>query len=161
MLLNPLLTLMKATPVASFTLLVLFWVPGSSLAIVVAFIMVLPIIFYNTYEGLCNIDRQLLEMAQVFRVSRWKKHRFIIFPSALPYLVSACSIGFGQAWKSGIAAEVIALPRDSIGINLYNAKVYLENADLLAWTVVIVLLSFAMEQAFIVVLKRLGLSAKG
>jgi len=160
MLLDPVISLMKATPVASITILILFWVPGPRLAVIISFMMVLPIIFYNVYEGMRSIDRKVMEMAEIFNVTLWKKHRFIIFPSLLPYLVSACSIGFGQAWKSGIAAEVIALPRDSIGINLYNAKVYLENAELLAWTVVIVLLSFAMEKAFILILNRLGFSER-
>jgi len=155
-LISPIISLMKATPVASITILILFWVSGPNLSVIISFLMVLPIIYANIYQGMLSIDRKLMEMAEVFSVSRWKKHRYIIVPSLLPYLVSACSVGFGQAWKSGIAAEVIALPRDSIGINLYNAKIYLENADLLAWTVIIVVLSFAMEQAFIILLNRIG-----
>ena len=155
--LAPVLSLMKATPVASVTILVLFWVPSSNLAVVIAFMMVLPIIYYNVYEGLHQVDKQLLEMAAVFRLSPWKRIRYLITPSVLPYFISACSVGFGQAWKSGIAAEVIALPRQSIGINLYNAKVYLSNADLLAWTVVIVLLSLAMEKTLLLLMARSGL----
>ncbi|MCL2497390.1 MAG: ABC transporter permease subunit [Symbiobacteriaceae bacterium] len=155
-LLNPPLSLMKATPVASFTILVLFWVPSSSLAVVISFMMVLPIVYYNLYEGWRQVDPKLLEMATVFRLGLWSRLRYIITPSILPYFVSAISIGFGQAWKSGIAAEVIALPRNSIGINLYNAKLYLANADLLAWTVVIVLLSYLLEQGLLHLIRWLS-----
>ena len=153
LLINPLLSLMKATPVASVTILVLFWIPGNNLSIVIAYMMVLPLIYYNVYEGLRQVDGLLLEMASVYRLGFLKRLRYIIIPSVKPFLLSACSISFGQAWKSGIAAEVIALPRDSIGINLYNAKVYLENADLLAWTVVIVLLSYIMEKTVLFALR--------
>lgn len=51
----------------------------------------------------------------------------------------------GLSWKSGVAAEVIGLPASSIGIHLYDAKVYLDVPGLLAWTVVIVALSVGLE----------------
>ena len=47
----------------------------------------------------------------------------------------------GLAWKSGVAAEYIAIPAASIGRRLYDAKINLKSADMLAWTVTIVLLS--------------------
>jgi len=153
---HPPIDLMKATPVASITILVLFWVPSHNLSVVISFMMVLPIVFHNVCEGLQQIDVELVEMATVFRFSLWKRLRHITFPSILPFLASACSIGFGQAWKSGIAAEVIALPRASIGMNLYNAKIFLQNADLLAWTLVIVFLSHLMEKSFLALLRRGG-----
>ena len=53
--------------------------------------------------------------------------------------------GLGFAWKSGIAAEVIALPALSVGKNLYDAKIYLERADLFAWTLAVILLSLGLE----------------
>ena len=150
----PPISLIKATPVASFTILALFWLPATNLSVLISFLMVLPIVFFNVQEGLKNVDRQLLDMAQVFQLSYWKKIRAIYIPSILPYFISACNIGLGQAWKSGIAAEVIALPSKSIGMNLYNAKVYLENADLLAWTAVIIILSLIMEQLFVWLVKH-------
>ena len=53
--------------------------------------------------------------------------------------------GLGFAWKSGIAAEVIALPALSVGKNLYDTKIYLERADLFAWTLAVILLSLGLE----------------
>ena len=59
-----------------------------------------------------------------------------------------------MSWKSGAAAEVIGLPEHSIGEHLYMAKIYLETADLFAWTLVIVLVSLAFERAFLALLRR-------
>ena len=61
---------------------------------------------------------------------------------------AAVTTGVGFAWKSGIAGEVIAIPKDAIGTQLYDAKVYLETTDLFAWTVVIVVLSVLIEKLF-------------
>ena len=65
----------------------------------------------------------------------------------VPALIAACVNGLGFAWKSGIAAEVIATPDLSVGKYLNDAKVYLETADLFAWTLTVILLSLALEKA--------------
>ena len=49
----------------------------------------------------------------------------------------------------GVAAEVIGITSGSIGEALYNAKILFSTAELLAWTVVIVLLSLAFERLFL------------
>ncbi len=68
-LLEPLAAAVKATPVASFIIIVLIWIPSRNLAFVISFLMVFPVIYANVLQGIMNTDRQLLEMAQVFRVT--------------------------------------------------------------------------------------------
>ena len=75
-----------------------------------------------------------------------RKLLFIYLPNVKPYLISACSIAVGMAWKAGVAAVVIGVVGDSIGERLYDAKIYFQNANLLAWTIVIILLSILMEK---------------
>ena len=55
-------------------------------------------------------------------------------------------LGCGLAWKAGIAAEVLALPKNAIGSGMYYSKLYLETADLFAWTVIVVIFSFFFEK---------------
>ena len=94
-------------------------------------------------------------MAAVFQMPRWKKLRFIYLPAVLPYLLSGCRIALGMGWKSGAAAEVIGLPEHSVGEHLYMAKIYLETADLFAWSLVIILVSAVSERVFLCLLSRL------
>ena len=74
-------------------------------------------------------------------------------------------MGLGFCWKAGVAGEVIAIPANAIGTQLYNAKVYLETGDLFAWTAVIILLSMALERCAVWLLdrgaKRLHLQKEG
>ena len=58
-------------------------------------------------------------------------------------------------WKAGVAAEVIGMIHGSIGRKLYDAKIYFQNADLLCWTVIIILLSVAGEKLFVFLLRKL------
>lgn len=148
-LLAPLVLVIKSIPVASFIIVALIWISSKNLAVFIAFLMCYPIMYTNVLQGLCNTSKKLLEMAELFRVSRWKKARYIYFPQTIGYYRSACSVSLGLCWKSGIAAEVIGLPDGSIGDRLYHAKIYLMTADLFAWTVVIILLSVGFEKIFL------------
>ena len=143
---RPLLGVLKSTPVASFIILALVWVKTTWLATVISFIMVLPLIYANVREGIDSADRQLLEMAQVFLLSRRKTFRYCYLPAILPFFLSAISSALGFAWKSGIAAEVLGRPARAIGSQIYDSKIYLETPDLFAWTLVVILLSVLLER---------------
>ena len=147
-LLEPVILLMKSIPVASFVILALIWIGSKQLSVFISFLVVFPIIYVNTIAGLESTDKKLLEMAQVFRVSTWKRIRFIYVPALLPYLISGCKVALG------IAAEVIGVPSSSIGEKLYMAKIYLSTADLFAWTFVIIVISALFEQLFLYLLKK-------
>jgi len=153
-LLQPLVQVVRSTPVASFIILALVWIDKPLLPVFISFLMVLPISWANLRAGLENTDRQLLEMAALFRVRRLDVWRRIYFPSLHPYLLSAATTGLGLAWKSGITAEVIAAPRLAVGSELQAAKVNLETADAFVWTLVVAILSMALEKLLLRMMKR-------
>ena len=116
--------------------------------------MVLPIVYFNVLEGMKSTDRKLLEMAEVFAIPWGRRMRYLYLPQVKPFLLSACRTALGISWKAGIAAEVIGIPDGSIGERLYEAKIYLDTADLFAWTLVIVLLSALFEKLFLWGMKK-------
>lgn len=145
-LLAPLVSAVRATPVVSFIILVILVTGTGRLALVISALMVVPVVYTNTLEGIGHRDRALLEMAQVFRVPLLRRLRAVDVPGVLPFVVAGCETGVGLAWKSGIAAEVIGLPTGSIGERMYQAKIFLSTPDLFAWTVVVVVLSVVFER---------------
>jgi len=161
-LLSPMLRLIKAVPVASFIILALFLLPSSkNLSVLISFLMVLPVIYTNVLQGIEATNEELLEMAEVFRVSFGKRIRYIYLPAVLPYFVSACSVGLGFCFKSGIAAEIIGLPQNSIGERLYDAKLSLNTEELFAWTAVIVLVSVIFEKVVMLLVTGLAKALAG
>ena len=153
-LLAPVMQLVKATPVASFIILALVWVSGSSLSVLISFLMVLPVLYGAVRTGIGSADVQLLEMAKVFRLPLGRRLRAIWLPAVLPAFRQGCSVALGICWKSGVAAEVIGLPDGSIGDALYRAKITLSTGELFAWTFVIILLSAVFEKLFLALLDR-------
>lgn len=152
-LLYPLITVIKSIPVASFVILALLWVSSGNLSVFISFLMAFPIVFQNLREGIRSTDHKLLEMADVFQIRFWKRFRYLYFPSMLPFISSAISLSAGLCWKSGIAAEVIGLPKFSIGSALYSAKIFLNTSEMFAWTFVIVGISLLSERAVLRLLK--------
>lgn len=148
-LLSPLVAVVKAVPVVSFIILALIFLSSENLSLLISGLMVFPPVYLNLLEGIEHADRQLLEMAKVFRVPFSRQLRGIYLPAVLPYFRSAVSLGLGLCWKSGAAAEVIGLPAGSVGEALYTAKVYFQTGDLFAWTAVIVAVSVLSEKLFL------------
>lgn len=149
------MSVIKATPVASFIIIALIWINSKNLSILIAFLMVLPIIFTNTVKGIEEVDKQLIEMTVLFRVSKFKKLRYIYMPEVMPYFVSAATVSLGLCWKAGIAAEVIGIPTGSIGEKLYQAKIFLNTGELFAITIVIILISVVFERVFLFILRNI------
>lgn len=154
--LAPIVSLMKSIPVASFIILALIWIGSKNLAMLVSFLIVFPVMYVNTTAGLESTDPKLMEMARVFRIPLYRRIRYIYRPTLIPFLISACKVTIGMSWKSGIAAEVIGVPTSSIGEKLYLSKIYLDTADLLAWTFIIIAVSVSFEKIFLTVLRRFG-----
>ena len=149
-LLRPYVLAIKAVPVASFIILALIWMRTSALPLFISFLMVFPILYTNVLAGLRSADGQLLEMARAWR----RQLHSILLPAVEPFLLAGCAAALGMSWKAGVAAEVIGVVAGSLGERLYDAKIYLQTADLLAWTVVIVALSALFERLVLALLRR-------
>ena len=155
-LLSPLRSIIKATPVTSFIVLLLLYISPVRTPVAVAFLMVTPIAWANVAKGVTSTDPQLIEMAKVFRFGRARTLGSVYIPSVLPHFLTAATTGFGFAWKSCVAAEVIAMSRNSIGKAIYESKLYLETSELFAWTAAIILISMVLEAILVKGIGRLA-----
>ncbi len=155
-LLYPVITIIKSTPVASFIVLVILFMGRNIVPTFITVLMVFPIVWSNVYRGIKNTSVELREVCKVYSISKGKRFKSLYFPSVMPYFISAVLSGIGLGWKAGIAAEVLCnLPR-SIGGNLYEAKLYIETADMFAWTVTVIIMSLLLELLVSKLIKRLS-----
>ena len=145
-LISPIMKIIKATPVASFILVLWFLIGSESVPVAIALLMVAPIIWQNLIDGFASIDNTLDEVCSVFQVSYLKKLKILIVPTLLNFLLPALVSACGLAWKSGIAAEIITYTENSLGRDILNAKNYFESAEMFALTIVVILLSILIEK---------------
>lgn len=149
---SPVLHIVRAVPVASFIILALVWIKSAYLSVFISFLMVTPMIWSSVESGIESIDKKYLEMARIFKIGAFKTLFGVKLPFVMPSFIAAGANALGFAWKSGIAAEVICRPVNSLGRLLQDAKLYLETPVVFALTAVVVLLSLMLE----IIIKRLA-----
>lgn len=151
--LKPPVQLMKTLPMTSFIILLLIWFGSKNVAVFISFIVTFPMIYTSVVTGVKQVDKQLLEMADVFGVSLWRRIKGIYIPKLLPFVEAGVKTAMGMCWKAGVSAEVIGLVRYSVGEQLYYSKLYLLTAELFAWSIVVVVISMLFELLFIKILR--------
>ena len=153
-LIAPAMTALQATPVASFTILVLIWLDRDYVPVLICTIMGLPLVWNGVSAGIRMTDPKLLEMARVYRLSRLVILRRIYIPSVNSFFRTACISALGLGWKAGIAAEVLTVPRSSIGRMISESKLYLLTEELFAWTLTVILLSLLLQKLMLLLMKE-------
>lgn len=144
----PIITVIRATPVASFIILAYLWFqPPDMLPAFIGGLIVLPVVWANLHEALGATDQGLLEMVRVFGFSPARKLKRVYLPAVMPAMAASCRTSVGLAWKAGVAAEILTVPLMSIGRVLSEAKTYLETVEMFAWTLTVILLSLLLELA--------------
>lgn len=142
---SPLISIIKATPVASFVILALIWLGNEMLPILICSLMALPLLWIAVSDGIRAISKEDISVAKIFNFKTAKTIKIIYIPTIAPYFISASKTAIGLAWKAGVAAEVIAHTPLSIGKSLSNARIYYEIPEVFAWTVLVIALSILIE----------------
>lgn len=145
----PFMLTARSVPVVSFIILAYLYMSASDIPLLIAFLIVVPVVYNNVLTGIKGEDRRLREMADVFRLSPARRLLYITLPSLKPHIISASKTGIGLAFKSGVAAEVITIAVGSIGERLYESKLFLETETLFAWTLLLVIVCYGFEWLFL------------
>ena len=143
--LTPVISIVKATPVVTFIVLLWISMSGNALTVFIAFLMVMPIMWQNILDGYDAVPEELNEVATVFEFSRLKRFKAVTLPCLLRFFFPALITSIGLAWKAEIAAEIIAYTKVSIGQYIYDAKINLYNDQVFAWIIVIAGFSILLE----------------
>ena len=147
LLLFPYMVTIRSVPVASFIVVAWVWLDAATLPGFISFLIVLPIVYNNLLAGLSARDRALDEMASVYRIPYFRRLLYILRPQLRPTLLSAAETAVGLAWKSGVAAEIICYPENSLGRLIYQARQNLyTSANVFALTLIVVVFSIILEK---------------
>ena len=155
----PALSFAKATPVACVVVLLLIWLGSARVSIAAVFLMALPGVYFSLVEGLAQVDKPLEQMFRLHGVRGWRLFCAHTWREVLPFVLSCAKAVIGMSWKAGVAAELIGMATGTVGERIYQAKLLIETADLLAWTVLVVAASWACERVLVWLLRASGPAA--
>jgi ABC-type nitrate/sulfonate/bicarbonate transport system permease component len=95
-----------ATPlVAVVPLLVLWFGIYLKAKIIVVFLFAVFPLLINTYQGVRECDKGMLEVAQSFRSTEWRTWQDVLLPFALPYIMAGIRLAIGRGLIGMIIAE--------------------------------------------------------
>lgn len=152
----PALSFVKATPVACVVVLLLIWLGSARVSIAAVFLMALPGVYFSLVEGLAQVNKPLEQMFRLHGVRGWRLFFAHTWREVLPFVLSCARAVIGMSWKAGVAAELIGMAAGTVGEHIYQAKLLIETADLLAWTVLVVAASWACERVLVWLLRASG-----
>ncbi|MBI4638778.1 MAG: ABC transporter permease [Candidatus Rokubacteria bacterium] len=151
------LAILNSTSVFVWIVISIIWFGLSNWApIFTTFMITLPVVASNIVEGVQNVDRRLLEMGDVYRLSGRQKFTAIVVPSTLPYLVAGMKVGFGLALKVSVVAEIFGVT-SGIGYIMNYSREILATQMVFVWAVVMILVMLATDKLiFDAMSRRLG-----
>ena len=132
------LAVLNSTSVFVWIVISIIWFGLSNWApIFTTFMITLPVVASNLVEGVAGVDRRLLEMGDVYRLSGWQKFTAIVVPSTLPYLVAGMKVGFGLALKVSVVAEIFGVT-SGIGYVMNYSREILATQMVFVWALVMI-----------------------
>jgi nitrate/nitrite transport system permease protein len=114
---NPIIQVFKpVSPLVWLPIALAIFNAAEPSAIFVIFITSLWSTIINTAEGVSNVPKDYLEVAQVLEMPRWKQLVKVILPASLPYIFTGLRISLGIAWLVIVAVEMLT---GGIGIGFF------------------------------------------
>jgi NitT/TauT family transport system permease protein len=144
-LLNPYLNALNALPkVALAPLFVLWFGLGISSKIALAAVLVLFLVFLNTFSGVRQVDQDLIDGARLMKATRTQVIRKVILPSALSWLFAGLRVSVPYALIGAVLGEMIASNR-GLGYLVQFSGAQFDSAGVFAVLIVIALLAMALN----------------
>ncbi|MFP3860914.1 MAG: ABC transporter permease [Bacteroidales bacterium] len=153
--LNPILVTIRSTPVISLILLALIWFDVNQVPVFIALLTMFPFICTNIIDGIRNVEKDLIEMAKVYKVKSNRIIKDIYLPGISPFIFSGVSSAMGFGWRAIIIGEVLSQPKYGIGTFMQNAQTYLLVDKVIGWTIIAILLSYMFEKIIRMVEKKI------
>lgn len=150
---SPLVTLSQSCPPVIWIALMMIWTGmGNIVPVAVAVLTMLPVVFFSTASAVSSIDRELYDLAEVYRVKKKRVLTGIILPAISPALAGSLSYSLGVVWKVVATAEFFG-SADGIGARLYWSLRLLDTKELFTWALIIIVIGFFIDSFLIRILR--------
>jgi len=142
---KPYVTILRTIPVISIVVILLILFGYEYTPYLITFLMVFPIIYSGVFEGIHQLDQELLDVYKLEQHD-WKiALKFIYFPMISKYIFLSFLQSFGLGIKVLVMAEYLSQSKQSIGNAIYLAKINIEYDFVFAWTIILILIAFLLE----------------
>ena len=146
--LHPILVIFKTIPNISYIVMALIWLGAEGAVSAVSFMILFPVFAGAFSSRLENEDRLLKEVKLLYPETFWYDIRYRVIPNLIPELLASGKTAAGLGLKVGIMAEILGQVRSGIGRSMNYARLNLDTAKIVAWTIVIIVISVLIDRIF-------------
>ncbi|GHT91829.1 ABC transporter permease [Betaproteobacteria bacterium] len=111
-------------------------------------------VFLNTLQGIRNIDKSYIELANVLTLSKWQIVRKVVFPSILPAIAVSLRYSAGLAWAIVVVAEGLS-GLEGLGFLIFRSQQLLMTDQLVVCMILIGAIGFVIDRAMFKTQQRL------
>jgi taurine transport system permease protein len=145
----PFVEFLRPLPQLSYLVLLIVWLGiGERSKITMLFLAALPVAAVAARDGVRNVPPERLRAAQALGAGRWQVFRHVVFPSALPEILTGARLALGIVYGTLIAAEIIA-GSSGIGWMILDAGRFLRSDYVFAGILVIGLTGVALDRLLV------------
>jgi sulfonate transport system permease protein len=146
LLINPLYNAIRQVPLLGLTPLIGLWLGNGDEAkvFIIALAAFYPMVL-NTYEGLRNVDGRFREVGQVYGFNRWQQFHLVLWPAALPGIVTGLLLAIPFAWITCIGSELLFNAGAGLGNLMMTAEASARMDIILICALAVTLLGVAMN----------------
>ncbi len=151
----PIITVVRQIPMIAWIPLIILWagIGETSKVIVIIIAAVFPILV-NTLSGISSTPESYVEVAKLYKLSRWKTFVKVYLPHALPQILVGLKLGLGVSWMAVVASELIA-STSGIGYRMSDARSLMQSDVVIVCMIVIGLLGILMDKVLSIIFSYL------
>lgn len=132
-------------PALSWMLFAIFWFENAEARVFFILLMILiPFYALNVFDGIRALSKDLVEMVETFRPSRWQILRLLVGPHIVPYLLMTTKAIIGYATRMTVFAELVSVST-GMGAKMGAAQSAFQMDGVLAWTVILVMANLIIQ----------------
>ncbi|MCD8295398.1 MAG: ABC transporter permease subunit [Clostridia bacterium] len=146
--LKPVMIFFRTLPTLAIILVVLVWTNATIAPVIVTVLVLFPAMYAQMMASVGDVDKGLIQMADVYHISRSARISKIYLPLVAPNILSQCGANISLGLKVTVSAEVMANTLRSIGGMMQSARMYVDMPKLAALTLVTVVVGIIIEFAF-------------
>ena len=151
----PYIMALYSLPRVSLAPLFIVWFGiGMSSKILMVVAMVIFVAFYNAYEGIRNIDKDLMDMMSTYKAKWTHKLRWVGLPSITVWILTSLRLNIGMALIGSVIAELVGSNR-GLGYYITYSSNMLDTTGIFTGLVLIMLIAVVLEQFILLVERRL------
>ena len=143
----PVLSVLLPIPSLAWVPLFILWfgIGDRATIAVVIYAATFPLI-YNVWTGVRAVNPIWLRAASVMGADERTMFTKVIWPAALPYIITGVRLSFGRAWIGVIGGELLSSPRLGLGEIIFNAKEFLNSGIMLSTLIAIGVIGVFFER---------------